>query len=113
MAKGGSGLELHLDQVPTREPGISPYEMMLSETQERMLLVVEKGTEQKFLDLFEKHELDSAVIGEVTNTDRFVLKYEDEVFADIPVQSLADEAPVYVLEGEEKEYNTSKMTIAL
>ena len=46
MAKGGSGLELHLDKVPTREPGISPYEMMLSETQERMLLVVEKGTEQ-------------------------------------------------------------------
>ena len=82
--------------------------MMLSETQERMLLVVEKGTEQKFLDLFEKHELDSAIIGEVTDTDRFVLTYEDEVFADIPVQPLSDEAPVYVLEGEEKEYNTSK-----
>ena len=107
-AKGGSGLVLHLDQVPTREPGISPYEMMLSETQERMLLIVEKGTEQKFLDLFNKHELDSAVIGEVTNTDRFVLKYEDEVYADIPVDALADEAPVYILEGEEKEYNTSK-----
>ena len=107
-AKGGSGLHLKLDQVPTREPGISPYEMMLSETQERMLLVVEKGTEQKFLDLFEKHELDSAVIGEVTDTNRFVLTYEDEVFADIPVQPLSDEAPVYVLEGEEKEYNTSK-----
>ncbi|MEK5198120.1 phosphoribosylformylglycinamidine synthase subunit PurL [Staphylococcus sp. FSL H8-0121] len=107
-AKGGSGLHLKLDQVPTREPGISPYEMMLSETQERMLLVVEKGTEQKFLDLFEKHELDSAVIGEVTDTDRFLLTYEDEVFADIPVQPLSDEAPVYVLEGEEKEYNTSK-----
>ncbi|MBB4831859.1 phosphoribosylformylglycinamidine synthase [Staphylococcus hominis] len=107
-AKGGSGLVLYLDQVPTREPGISPYEMMLSETQERMLLIVEKGTEQKFLDLFNKHELDSAVIGEVTNTDRFVLKYEDEVYADIPVDALADEAPVYILEGEEKEYNTSK-----
>ncbi|WP_154835844.1 phosphoribosylformylglycinamidine synthase subunit PurL [Staphylococcus pasteuri] len=107
-AKGGSGLHLKLDQVPTREPGISPYEMMLSETQERMLLVVEKGTEQKFLDLFEKHELDSAIIGEVTDTDRFVLTYEDEVFADIPVQPLSDETPVYVLEGEEKEYNTSK-----
>ena len=107
-AKGGSGLVLHLDQVPTREPGISPYEMMLSDTQERMLLVVEKGTEQKFLDLFDKHELDSAVIGEVTDTDRFVLKYEDEVYADIPVDALADEAPVYILEGEEKEYNTSK-----
>ncbi|MEJ7331577.1 phosphoribosylformylglycinamidine synthase II, partial [Staphylococcus epidermidis] len=65
-------------------------------------------TEQKFLDLFDKHELDSAVIGEVTNTDRFVLKYEDEVYADIPVDALADEAPVYILEGEEKEYNTSK-----
>ena len=110
-AKGGSGLVLYLDQVPTREPGISPYEMMLSETQERMLLVVEKGTEQKFLDLFDKHELDSAVIGEVTDTDRFVLKYEDEVYADIPVDALADEAPVYILEGEEKEYNTSKMII--
>ena len=76
--------------------------MMLSETQERMLLVVEKGTEQKFLDLFNKHELDSAVIGEVTDTDRFVLTYDDEVYADIPVQPLADEAPVYILEGEEK-----------
>ncbi|MEQ6029390.1 phosphoribosylformylglycinamidine synthase subunit PurL [Staphylococcus saccharolyticus] len=107
-AKGGNGLHLRLDQVPTREPGISPYELMLSETQERMLLVVEKGTEQKFLDLFDKHELDSAVIGEVTDTDRFVLTYEDEVFADIPVQPLSDEAPVYILEGEEKEYNTLK-----
>ena len=107
-AKAGSGLVLYLDQDTTREPGISRYEMVLSVTQERMLLVVEKGTEQKFLDLFDKHELDSAVIGEVTDTDRFVLKYEDEVYADIPVDALADEAPVYILEGEEKEYNTSK-----
>lgn len=107
-AKGGSGLHLRLEQVPTREQGISPYEMMLSETQERMLLAVEKGTEQKFLDLFDKHELDSAVIGEVTDTDRFVLTYEDEVFADIPVQPLSDEAPVYVLEGTSPEYNETK-----
>ncbi|GEP80202.1 phosphoribosylformylglycinamidine synthase subunit PurL [Staphylococcus carnosus] len=107
-AKGGSGMHMRLDQVPVREEGISPYEMMLSETQERMLLVVEKGTEQKFLDLFDKHELDSAVIGEVTDTNRFVLTYEDEVYADIPVEPLADEALVYILEGEEKAYNTSK-----
>lgn len=107
-AKGGSGLHLKLEQVPTREQGISPYEMMLSETQERMLLVVEKGTEQKFLDLFDYHELDSAVIGEVTDTNRFVLTYEGEVFADIPVQPLSDEAPVYVLEGEEQVYNQEK-----
>ena len=105
-AKGGSGIHLHLEKVPTREEGISPYEMMLSETQERMLLVVEKGTEQKFLDLFEHHELDSAVIGEVTDTNRFVLSYEDEVYADIPVEPLADEAPVYILEGKTPNYET-------
>ncbi|PTK58306.1 phosphoribosylformylglycinamidine synthase subunit PurL [Staphylococcus nepalensis] len=107
-AKGGSGLHLQLEKVPTREQGISPYEMMLSETQERMLLVVEKGTENKFLDLFDKHELDSAVIGEVTDTDRFVLTYKGDVFADIPVQPLSDEAPVYVLEGVAPQYNASK-----
>jgi len=105
-AKGESGIHLHLEKVPTREAGISPYEMMLSETQERMLLVVEKGTEQKFLDLFNHHELDSAVIGEVTDTDRFVLSYEDEIYADIPVQPLSDEAPVYILEGKTAEYGT-------
>ncbi|MGK0553050.1 phosphoribosylformylglycinamidine synthase subunit PurL [Macrococcus capreoli] len=103
-AKGESGIHLQLEKVPTREAGISPYEMMLSETQERMLLVVEKGSEQKFLDLFEHHELDAAVIGEVTDTDRFVLTYEGEVFADIPVQPLSDEAPVYVLEGKAAEF---------
>ncbi|GGB93248.1 phosphoribosylformylglycinamidine synthase subunit PurL [Staphylococcus nepalensis] len=107
-AKGGSGLHLQLEKVPTREQGISPYEMMLSETQERMLIVVEKGTEDKFLDLFDKHELDSAVIGEVTDTDRFVLTYKGDVFADIPVQPLSDEAPVYVLEGVAPQYNASK-----
>ncbi|MCE5037744.1 phosphoribosylformylglycinamidine synthase subunit PurL [Staphylococcus auricularis] len=105
-AKGGSGMHLRLDQVPVRELGISPYEMMLSETQERMLLVVKKGTEQQFLDLFEKHELDSAVIGEVTDTERFVLTYDDEVFADIPVEPLADEAPVYILEGTDDKPET-------
>lgn len=103
-AKGGSGIHLELEKVPVREQGISPYEMMLSETQERMLLVVEKGTEQKFLDLFEHYELDSAVIGQVTQTNRFVLTYDGEVFADIPVEPLADEAPVYILEGEKPNY---------
>ncbi|UXS67266.1 phosphoribosylformylglycinamidine synthase subunit PurL [Staphylococcus chromogenes] len=103
-AKGGSGIHLELEKVPVREQGISPYEMMLSETQERMLLVVEKGTEQKFLDLFEYYELDSAVIGQVTHTNRFVLTYDGEVFADIPVEPLADEAPVYILEGEKPNY---------
>ncbi|UXS36258.1 phosphoribosylformylglycinamidine synthase subunit PurL [Staphylococcus delphini] len=106
-AKGGSGIHLELEKVPVREEGISPYEMMLSETQERMLLVVKKGTEQKFLDLFDYHELDSAVIGEVTDTNRFVLTYEGEVFADIPVEPLADEVPVYILEGEPLQHDAA------
>lgn len=98
-AKGNSGITLNLEKVPTREDGISPYEMMLSETQERMLLVVEDGSEDKFLRLFDDMEIDSAVIGEVTDNDRLLLYYEDELYADIPVQPLSDEAPVYVLEG--------------
>lgn len=102
-AKGESGMNLYLDQVPVREEGISPYEMMLSETQERMLLVVEDGTEQKFLDMFEDFELDAAVIGEVTDSDRLKLYYEEELYADIPVQPLSDEAPVYILEGRKPE----------
>src|SRR5699024_3829912 len=101
------------EQVRVSEAGISPYEMMLCETQERMLLVVEDGTEQKFLDLFEHFELDAAVIGEVTDSDRLKLYYEDELYADIPVQPLSDEAPVYILEGrkpqtDEKIYDYSK-----
>lgn len=101
-AKGESGIVLNLEKVPVREAGISPYEMMLSETQERMLLVVEDGTEQKFLDAFKRFELDAAVIGEVTEGDTYLIKYEDEVYAEIPVEPLS-EAPVYVLEGTEIE----------
>ncbi|WP_020006265.1 phosphoribosylformylglycinamidine synthase subunit PurL [Salinicoccus albus] len=100
-AKGESGMTLYLDRVPLREDGISPYEMMLSETQERMLLVVEEGSEQKFLDLFEDHGLDAAVIGEVTGSDRLCLYYEEDLYADIPVQPLSEEAPVYILEGQQ------------
>ena len=112
-AKGESGMALYLDQVPVREDGISPYEMMLSETQERMLLVVKDGTEDKFLKMFDGYELDSAVIGEVTDSDRLELFYEGERYADIPVQPLSDEAPVYVLEGkdpgvDDKTYDYSK-----
>ncbi|WP_342388946.1 phosphoribosylformylglycinamidine synthase subunit PurL [Salinicoccus bachuensis] len=106
-AKGESGIALHLDQVPVREDGITPYEMMLSETQERMLLVVEDGSEDKFLDMFEGYELDSAVIGEVTDTDRLELFFHGEKYADIPVQPLSDEAPVYILEGEAPEQDAT------
>ncbi|MCD2136503.1 phosphoribosylformylglycinamidine synthase subunit PurL [Salinicoccus halitifaciens] len=107
-AKGNHGITLHLDQVPVSEDGISPYEMMLSETQERMLLVVENGSEDKFLELFKEMNLATAVIGEVTDNDRLLLYFEDELYADIPVQPLSEEAPVYVLEGEKPEEDTPR-----
>lgn len=107
-AKGNSGMTLYLDKVPVREDGISPYEMMLSETQERMLLVVEDGSEDKFLQLFDEKELDSAVIGEVTNSDRLLLYYEDELYADIPVLPLSEEAPEYILEGSKPDMDEAR-----
>ena len=99
--KGGSGMTLYLDTVPVTDSDISPYEMMLSETQERMLLVVENGSEDKFLTLFKEMKLETAVIGEVTDGDRLKLFYNDELYAYLPVAPLSDDAPVYVLEGKE------------
>lgn len=107
-AKGNSGMTLYLDKVPVREEGISPYEMMLSETQERMLLVVENGSEDKFLELFDAKELDSAVIGEVTDNDRLLLYFENELYADIPVMPLSEEAPEYILEGQEADKDEAR-----
>lgn len=107
-AKGNSGITMHLENVPVTEDDISPYEMMLSETQERMLLVVEDGSEQKFLSLFDEMELPNAVIGEVTDSDRLLLYYDDELYADIPVQPLSEEAPVYILEGGKPEQDEVK-----
>lgn len=106
--KGDSGMNLYLDKVPVTHSDMSPYEMMLSETQERMLLVVENGSEDKFLKLFKDMGLDTAVIGEVTDGDRLKLYYEDELFADLPVAPLSDDAPVYVLEGKESEEDEAR-----
>ena len=77
-------MTLYLDTVPVTDSDISPYEMMLSETQERMLLVVENGSEDKFLTLFKEMKLETAVIGEVTDGDRLKLFYNDELYADLP-----------------------------
>ena len=107
-AKGNSGITMNLDKVPVSEEGISPYEMMLSETQERMLLVVEDGSEDKFLELFEEMDLATSVIGEVTDSDRLLLYFEDELYADIPVQPLSEEAPVYVLDDEQPEQDEAR-----
>jgi phosphoribosylformylglycinamidine synthase len=93
--KGGSGIELDLDKVPQREENMTAYEMLLSESQERMLAVLKPGREAEAEKIFRKWELDFAVIGVTTNTNRFIAKHKGEIVADIPVTSLSDEAPVY------------------
>jgi phosphoribosylformylglycinamidine synthase len=94
-SKGGVGLELDMNAVPCREEGMTPYEMMLSESQERMLMVLKPGREAEAEAIFRKWELDFAVIGRVTDTGRLVLKWNGETAADIPLAPLADDAPCY------------------
>ena len=94
-SKGGAGIRLNMNKVPCRETGMTPYEMMLSESQERMLMVLKPGKEPMAEAIFRKWELDFAVIGEVTDTGHMVLEFDGEVVCDIPLAPLADEAPLY------------------
>jgi phosphoribosylformylglycinamidine synthase len=93
--KGGSGIELDLDKVPQREANMTAYDMMLSESQERMLAVLKPGREAQAAAIFKKWELDFAVIGITTDTKRLVVKHKGAVVADMPITALSDEAPVY------------------
>ena len=94
-SKGGAGIRLNMNAVPCREEAMTPYEMMLSESQERMLMVLKPGKEPMAEAIFKKWELDFAVIGEVTDTGHMVLEFDGEVVCDIPLGPLADEAPLY------------------
>jgi phosphoribosylformylglycinamidine synthase len=94
-SKGGVGIQLDMDKVPQRETGMTAYEMMLSESQERMLMVLKPGKEAFAEAIFHKWELDFAVIGTVTDTGRMVLVHHGEVVCDIPLGPLADDAPLY------------------
>ncbi|GLT00656.1 phosphoribosylformylglycinamidine synthase subunit PurL [Sphingobium jiangsuense] len=94
-SKGGVGIRLDMDKVPQRETGMTAYEMMLSESQERMLMVLKPGKEAFAEAIFRKWELDFAVIGEVTDTGRMVLVHHGETVCDIPLAPLADDAPLY------------------
>ena len=94
-AKGGLGVELDLDRVPTREPAMTPYEIMLSESQERMLMVLRRGREDLARRVFEKWELDIAVIGRLAAGGRMVLRRDGETVADLPIAPLAAAAPEY------------------
>ncbi|MFX0564372.1 phosphoribosylformylglycinamidine synthase subunit PurL [Bacillus pumilus] len=103
-SKAGSGIEMNLDLIPQRETGMSAYEMMLSESQERMLLVIEKGREQEIIDIFEKYDLEAVSVGHVTNDKMLRLLHQGEVVCELPVDALAEEAPVYHKPSSEPAY---------
>ena len=94
-SKGGLGIELELNKVPIREQDMTPYEIMLSESQERMLIILEEGKEDYAKKIFEKWDLDFSIIGKTTATNRLVLKFDNETVADLPLSALSDKAPMY------------------
>ena len=93
--KGNCGIELELEKVPMREEGMTPYELMLSESQERMLMVLKPGKEPMAQAIFEKWELSFATIGKITDTGRMILKMHGEIAADLPIAPMSEDAPVY------------------
>lgn len=103
-SKAGTGMVLNLDKVPQAEENMSAYEMMLSETQERMLLVVEQGREQEIIDIFKKYDVDAIAVGEVISEKVFRIEHLGKVWADIPVDALDKDAPVYYLPSKEPAY---------
>ncbi|MBL3644359.1 phosphoribosylformylglycinamidine synthase subunit PurL [Bacillus sp. RHFB] len=103
-SKAGSGIKMNLDLVPQRETGMTAYEMMLSESQERMLIVVTKGREQEIVDLFTKYDLEAVAVGEVTDDKNLTLFHQGEIVAEVPVDALAEEAPIYHKPSAEPQY---------
>ncbi|HWL25125.1 MAG TPA: phosphoribosylformylglycinamidine synthase subunit PurL [Ureibacillus sp.] len=103
-SKAGSGVEMNLDLVPQRETGMTAYEMMLSESQERMLLVVKKGREDEIKAIFDKYGLDAVSIGRVTDDKMLRLVHKGEVVAEVPADALAEDAPVYHKPSQEPTY---------
>ena len=103
-ARAGTGIEIELDKVPQRAPNMTSYDLMLSESQERMLIIVHKGREEEVKRIFDKWDLPWSEIGFVTDTGRMVVKQHGKVVADIPAKKIADESPVYQRESKEPEY---------
>ncbi len=100
-SRGGSGIEIDLEKVPKREAGMTPYEIMLSESQERMLLIAQKGREAEVEDIFNKWDLHGVTIGRVTGDGIMRVKVGDEIAAEIPATALTDDAPVYHREARQ------------
>jgi phosphoribosylformylglycinamidine synthase len=103
-ARAGTGIEIELNKVPQRAPNMSSYEIMLSESQERMLIVVHKGREAEVKAIFDKWDLPWAEIGVVTDTGRMVVRHNGKIVVDVPAKKLADEAPIYHRESREADY---------
>lgn len=111
-SKAGTGIEMNLDLVPQREENMTAYELMLSESQERMLLIVEKGREKEIMHIFAKYDVPAAIIGEVIEEKVLRVKQHGSIQADIPVDALAEDAPVYQLPSKEAIYYQSFQTMA-
>lgn len=105
--RSGSGMIMHLDKVPAREEGMQPFEFMLSESQERMLICAKKGYEDKVVEIFRKWDLNAEIIGEVTNTGHMELFWHGEKVADMPVQPVSEQAPIYDRPTKEPAYLAS------
>ena len=103
-ARAGTGIEIELDKVPQRAPNMSSYEIMLSESQERMLIIVHQGREAEVKRIFDKWDLPWAEIGHVTDTGRMVVRHGGRIVADIPAKKIADESPVYDREAKKPAY---------
>jgi phosphoribosylformylglycinamidine synthase subunit PurL len=103
-ARAGTGIEIELDKVPQRAPNMSSYEIMLSESQERMLIIVHKGREEEVKRIFDKWDLPWSEVGTVTDTGRMVVRHGGKIIADIPAKKIADESPIYQRESKEPEY---------
>jgi len=102
--RGGFGIKLNISKIPRREEGMIPYEVMLSESQERMLIIIEQGKEKKAQEIFEKRDLYAEIIGEVTSDGLLKVFDNDKLVAEIPIKALTKDAPVYIREEREPEY---------
>ena len=110
-SKGNLGIEIELSKVPCREEKMTPYEMMLSESQERMLIILEDGKEENAKKIFQKWDLDFVVIGKTTNSKNLTLKFKNEIVGEIPIDALASKAPIYNRRWTKKKLSKSKFNL--
>ena len=110
-SKGSLGIELELDKIPCREDNMTPYEMMLSESQERMLIILEDGKEENAKKIFKKWDLDFVVIGKTTNTNKLILKYNNKIEGEIPLDALSSKAPIYDRKWVKKKPKKNKLNL--